>query len=127
VRRTVRLWGPVALWMAAIFHLSSLSRVDLAGRVPDWITHPVAYGAGGLLVCHALVEGRRPSVRDLAVAVLLTTGYGVTDEYHQSRVPGRDADPMDVVKDFVGAAAAALVYRRSTPGTVPGASEEAPR
>jgi len=47
-------------------------------------------------------------------ATLLATAYGVTDEYHQSFVPGRTADPMDVVKDLAGAAAACALYRWRT-------------
>ncbi|HUG51993.1 MAG TPA: VanZ family protein [Vicinamibacteria bacterium] len=117
VARAIRLWGPVVLWMGAVFFLSSLSRLGDLARIPDWITHPIEFGVGGFLVCHALSDGVRPSWRVLAASVLLTTTYGVADEYHQSFVPGRVADPADVARDFVGAAAAALVYRWAASGT----------
>jgi VanZ family protein len=99
--------------MAAVFFLSSTSNLGRAGRVPDWISHPVEYGAGAMLVCRALAAPRRrPLTLSAAVmATLLTTAYGITDEYHQSFVPGRTADPADVVKDFAGATAACLIYR----------------
>jgi len=113
VARAVRLWGPVLLWMVAVFLLSSLSRPDFIARIPDWVSHPSEFGVGAFLVCHALVDGARPSWRAMAVAVLLATAYGVADEYHQSLVPGRDADLGDVAKDFAGAAAAAALYRWS--------------
>jgi VanZ family protein len=124
-------WVPVVLWMAAVFSVSSLpsSRLGRLVRTPDWITHPLEYAVGGALVCRALVSGpgRAPSVRATVAAALLTTAYGVTDEYHQSFVPGRSADPADVAKDFAGAATAALLYRRWTIGAAGTLSEERPR
>jgi VanZ family protein len=42
---------------------------------------------------------------------LLATAYGVSDEYHQSFVPGRDASVRDVGSDFAGAALGALGCR----------------
>jgi VanZ like protein len=110
-------WLPVALWMVLVFFFSSLSRLGALGRVPDWISHPLEYGLGAVLVGRALAGGfARPLPVRLAVAtVLLVTAYGVSDEYHQSFVPGRDADPLDVVKDCAGASLAAAALRRWGP------------
>ena len=107
-------WVPVVLWMAVVFFFSSLSHLGLAGRVPDWISHPIEYAAGAALVCRALDgdRGRALTVSTALTATLLTTAYGVTDEYHQSFVPGRTSDPMDVAKDLAGSAAASFLYRR---------------
>ena len=110
--RALRRWGPVVVWMAAIFYVSSLPRLGAAGRIPDWITHGIAYAVGGFLFAHALSADTAPAVGALAAATVLATLYGVTDEVHQSFVPGRDADVMDVVKDFAGALAGAAVYGR---------------
>ena len=108
-------WAPVAAWMSAVFFVSSLSRLGHAGGVPDWISHPVEYGIGAVLIGRALAgPGRAPRRMSAAAAVVAATLYGVTDEYHQSFVPGRTADPADVAKDFVGATAAVLLYRRWT-------------
>jgi VanZ family protein len=111
-------WIPVVLWMAIVFSFSSLpsSRLGRLSRAPDWITHPLEYAAGAVLVARALGSGAgRPlGARGAVLATLLATAYGVTDEYHQSFVPGRIADPADVAKDLAGAAAASLVYRRWT-------------
>lgn len=121
-------WAPVAAWMAVVFFFSSLSRLGLAARVPDWISHPVEYGVGAALLCRALTApGRAPRASSAAAAVLLATLYGVTDEYHQSFVPGRTADPADLAKDFLGATAAALLYRRWTTAAGDRWSEELPR
>lgn len=122
-------WGPVVLWMAIVFLVSSLSRPAMASRVPDWISHPLEYAVGSALFCRALTEGRgRPlSLRAAAAATLLATLYGVTDEYHQSFVPGRTSDPADVGKDFAGAAAASFLYRRWTMEKTDSISGEHPR
>jgi VanZ family protein len=121
-------WALVAAWMAVVFFVSSLSRLGLAARVPDWISHPVEYGVGAVLICRALTApGRAPRTTPAAAAVLLATLYGVTDEYHQSFVPGRTADPADVGKDFLGAAAAALLYRRWATAAADRISEGHPR
>jgi VanZ family protein len=103
----------VVAWMAVVFAVSSISNLGPAARVPDWISHPMEYGVGAVLLCRALEDGRRrPLTLSTALtATLLATAYGVTDEYHQSFVPGRTADPMDVVKDLAGAAAGCVLYR----------------
>jgi VanZ family protein len=107
-------WAPVVLWMAVVFFFSSLSHLGVAGRVPDWISHPIEYGVGAATLCRALDGDRRRAltVSTALTATLLTTAYGVTDEYHQSFVPGRTSDPMDVAKDLAGSAAASFLYRR---------------
>jgi VanZ family protein len=115
--------------MAAVFFFSSLSHLGLAARVPDWISHPVEYAIGAALVCRALAGGRRPLTLSAALtATLLTTVYGITDEYHQSFVPGRTSDPADVGKDLAGSAAAAsFLYRRWTMAGVAADSQASPR
>lgn len=127
----VRRWAPVVLWMAVVFFVSSLSRLGPWTRFPDWISHPLEYAVGAVLVCRALGGDRehppaRPlTVRAALVATLLSTAYGVTDEYHQSFVPGRTADPADVGRDLVGAAAASFIYRRWSTGTARTLAQEA--
>ncbi len=44
-------------------------------------------------------------------AVVFAALYGLSDEVHQSFVPGRSADVWDLVADTVGAAGGALLYR----------------
>jgi VanZ family protein len=44
--------------------------------------------------------------RALYVAATISLLYAITDEIHQSFVPGRDADPLDVLVDAVGIATA---------------------
>lgn len=108
-----RLWGPVILWAAAIFAASSRSDTGPVGRIPDWLTHGLAYAVLSLLVARALAGGfGAPLGWGAAVLAFgLATAYGASDELHQSFVPGRDASAADVLKDLAGAAAGAGAYR----------------
>lgn len=117
--RLLRLWVPPLAWMALIFALSSRPLPAEAERVPDWISHPLAYAALCLLFGRALAGGREVSGREALLAVALSTGYGATDEWHQSHVPGRHAEAPDVAKDLAGAAGAALVLRGRACGWLP--------
>ena len=100
--------------MGVIFGASCRSDVGALGRVPDWITHGAAYLFLCVLVCRGLAGGfggRLVAARAL-MAVGLCTAYGASDEYHQSFVPQRDASAGDVAKDFGGATAGVLLFRR---------------
>jgi VanZ family protein len=113
---SLRLWLPVVLWAGVLFFASALSGPELGevGRIPDWITHGSAYAVFGLLVGRALAGGfGRPLGSSLVLAtVLACTLYGISDEFHQSFVPGRDASAGDVAKDLGGALLGALGKRR---------------
>lgn len=116
--RFLSLWGPVMLHMGLIFAASSRSDLDpLPGNVLDKIIHFGVYAVLGALTARALAGGRleTPQWRHAALAVLLSTLYGASDEWHQGFVPGRTPDAMDMAADALGAgagAAAVLAVRR---------------
>ena len=112
--RPLRLWGPVAAWMALIFAVSSRPLPAYVAVLPDWGTHAAAFAVLSILACRALAGGLGLPVtgRDALLAVVLSTVYGVSDEFHQSFVPGRDATAWDVLKDAVGALLGMWLYRR---------------
>lgn len=71
-----------------------------------------AYGLLGVFILGIM----RPSLtgysyNQVALATLMATVYGITDEWHQSYVPGRNSDPLDVVANFIGALLATLAVR----------------
>jgi VanZ family protein len=106
------LWGPAFLQMAAIFVASSIPDLGaLPGGVSDKTGHSVGYALLGALVLRGLSGGRFSGVtwRTVAAAIALSAAYGVSDEFHQSFVPGRTPDVMDVVADAVGATGAAIL------------------
>jgi len=91
--------------MALLYSVSAQSDV---GRIPgdfDKLLHSVAYVGLGLLSMRAFHGGLRPlAFLPTILGLLLTAAYGGLDEWHQSRVPGRDASELDWLADLVGAA-----------------------
>lgn len=110
----IKAWGPAVVWMAATFALSHRSAVSIPFDAPDYVAHAGAYAVLGALYVWALAGGRTLAIAPRLVlpAVLLAALYGLTDEFHQSFVPGRDASMTDVLADVVGGAfgAAAACY-----------------
>jgi VanZ family protein len=86
---------------------SGLGVVDLIGRK---LIHFAEYALLTFLWWRALVTVTTPSHAAL-IAFLITSGYAVTDEYHQTFVEGRHGSPIDWAIDSAGAAAAALKLR----------------
>jgi VanZ family protein len=75
-------------------------------------SHIAGYGALALLVMRSLLDQER-SPRDAAyLAILVAVSFALTDELHQSFVPGRHASVLDIGFDYAGAAGACLLARR---------------
>jgi VanZ family protein len=93
--------------MAAIFYVSSLSAPRLPPGIGDKPSHSVAYMGLAITIARALAGGlpARVGVGTAVATVLITIGYGMTDEFHQSFVPGRSAELYDLYADAIGAIA----------------------
>ena len=107
-RRRVALWAPVALYMALIFAISSITHPpDLSTSIGDKGAHGLLYSGLGALMVRALAGGWQPFGSGIALgAIAYSTLYGATDEIHQLFVPNRTADLRDLAADAVGAAVA---------------------
>ncbi len=99
----------VVAWMGLIFFLSAQSRLpdlspSLSDALQDIFGHFFAYGALALLVFWTLEAFgiSRPALWTLVFILL----YALSDEYHQSFVPGRHPDVFDIATDLVGAGVA---------------------
>src|SRR2546423_11710921 len=100
-------WIPVILWAAIIFLLSSMSAPPMppmAFPLRDKIGHAVLYAGLAWLVARALWLHSRSLPKTLALAILLVSAYGASDEFHQQFVPYRTCDVMDWLADTIGAA-----------------------
>jgi VanZ family protein len=111
-------WGPAAIWAAVLFLLSSVSDAPGTDWLPigDKIAHVALYGPLGAALAWSRWSGRSRSSHVLFLALGLL--YGVTDEWHQSFVPGRTSSPADLAADALGvllgyAALLVLMSRRS--------------
>ncbi len=110
-------WVHVALYAALIFFLSSLERpfppLDRFKKYHiDWLLHIVEYGVLGALLARALrlSFGRAMAWRLGAAAFFIGCLYGVSDEWHQSFVPHRDASVFDWTADSIGTLLGASVW-----------------
>ena len=110
VERIPAMRVPVIAYMALIFGLSSVSRTPAFVSGVDKYLHAALYSGLGALVVRALAGGlRRPMTLTIVVgAIAITAGYGVSDEFHQSFVPLRSVEALDVVADTVGGSIAAF-------------------
>jgi len=106
-------WAAVFLWCGAIFAASSLPGdagvFRLGGFLIAKTAHFVEYAILFMLVRRALFVSN-PDLRRRAAlpAVLFCALYALSDEWHQTFVPGRHGQLMDVVIDAIGALCAAF-------------------
>lgn len=93
-------------WMALIFRLSSLTGSQVPSRFSS-LGHFVLYAVLAAAYFLSLPPDWDPW-RAAAVAVVLASLYGVSDEFHQSFTPGRVPDVVDWLVDTMGALAATV-------------------
>jgi VanZ family protein len=104
----VSRYAPPLAVMALIFGLSATP--DLSSGLGAWdvllrkLAHVTIYALLWIALVRA-TDWRRP-VAATVVALL----YAVSDEIHQSFVPGRHGAPLDVAIDAAGCALAALAW-----------------
>jgi VanZ family protein len=107
--RGLSLWGPPAIYALAIFGFSSLSAPPVPPpQLTDKHVHLLVFAGLALVLVRALANGRWSGVT-LATGVqaaILAIAYGATDVWHQSFVPGRDSNLLDLVAVAVGVLAA---------------------
>jgi VanZ family protein len=102
-----RLWLPVLAWAALIFVFSSVP--DLGTGLGGWdlalrkLAHAAEYAVLGALLARATGRG--------GLAFALGTLYAVSDEIHQTFVPGRMGSPFDVAIDAIGVACGVALWQ----------------
>jgi len=109
---------PAVLWMAVIFTLSSRSGDDLGtwlpyvNRVIPGLAgfdpmHYAAYFVLALTIAYGQGERLASSWKGFLLNVAICVLYGISDEWHQSFVPGRSPEMADIWRDAAGSAAGA--------------------
>jgi VanZ family protein len=103
-RPWLNLWLPTMLWMGLIFFLSA--QPDLPHPSAGWAdllfsssAHVFVFGMLAALWARALGQRRHAWFFAFGATAL----YALSDEFHQSFVPGRTPDPIDVLCDGLGA------------------------
>ena len=117
-RKDIRLGSAVFYWlltlsyMGIIFYLSSQHNLHLP-KLPrnfDKVVHMCAYIPLAYLFYLSLKKsGMNKYI--FVLAVIFASIYGITDEFHQVIVPGRDASIGDLLADALGAFLGSLTAR----------------
>jgi VanZ family protein len=116
--------GPVIAYAMLIYFLSSLS--TFPEEIPsffgfDKITHFLEYYFFGCLLYRWFSSMKRYRKRrsTLLMTIVIGTIYALSDEWHQSFVPGRDASFWDALFDAAGIGTGAATYDLVRQGLFP--------
>lgn len=98
---------------AIIFWLSNQPSLPMpiVFGMQDKIHHFIAYFVLGILTWRNFRHFVTPSALAAATVVFCSL-YGISDEWHQSFIIGRDAEMLDWVADTIGAAVAMQLLPR---------------
>lgn len=113
----IKYWLPVLVWAFFIFLGSSVPAVKVSSNnAADFLAHKVAhlleYAILYLLIYRVLSQGQRGfDKKEIALAILLVSLYGGSDEFHQRFTPGRESRLRDVFIDFLGGILGAGIWR----------------
>jgi len=105
--KSILLWAAPAIWAGMIFYLSHLSGDETPSLSwfphMDKLLHFALYAILAILLYLALRRERNVPTRKAALyALAVSLIYGVSDEIHQSFVPGRCAAVADLAADSLG-------------------------
>ena len=128
-------WFFVIIWMAIIFYLSH-QPATTSSQLSSGITHNItimvqkmipfsintdlfhsfvrkaahfaAYFILGVLLMRALVHNN--VFLKMGVSLLISVLYAISDEFHQTFIPGRSGEIRDVIIDTAGAVTGILLY-----------------
>jgi VanZ family protein len=113
-RKFLIYWLPVVLYCAVIFIQSAFPAMDQFQDVPygDKYLHVLGYAILGGLFFRAF---RSQYFQDrlfltFLISIAASTGYGISDEFHQYFVPYRSAEIMDALADMVGSCIGVMAY-----------------
>ncbi|MBU3933098.1 MAG: VanZ family protein [Candidatus Omnitrophica bacterium] len=105
--RFLKFWLPVYLYAGLIFIYSAQSSVAFVPEIlyGDKLLHFVEYAILGYLIARAAKNSSSLQLRAhfRIFAVSLASLYGLSDEFHQYFVPGREVEILDALADAAGA------------------------
>jgi len=115
MRKFLKFWLPAVLYAILIFIVSSFEWPFTAGLEAtglDKLAHFLEYAIFGFLMARAVRGSDEKLSRGLVVSIAFAIGalYGITDELHQSVIPGRCAAISDFFMDALGSLAGAAAF-----------------
>ena len=100
------------VWMTIIFIGSSIPGDDIPSEMPpDYLMHFTEYTILGGLIYWWCIEKILVSRASMSIlfSSILSSGYGLFDEFHQYFVPGRSPDMADWMADTMGGLCGAAI------------------
>lgn len=106
MQQLTRMWLPVVLWAGLIFLVSHQPKQ----AIPAFDAFDLLVKKGGHVLAYAILTIllRRAGLSP-RLAASAALAYAVSDEYHQTFIPGRTGRALDVVIDAVGIMLGVLV------------------
>ena len=94
-------------YMFLIFYLSHIPQDNLPEEFSsvqniDLLFHFVEYSVLGFLLFQSISVDGLLIINPLHATILIGTLFAISDEYHQSFVPGRQMSLMDIIFDSLG-------------------------
>ena len=105
-------WGVTILLALTIFYVSSMTFESSAGSqsfgLKATLYHIIIFFIFSFFLSISLTKGKNKKFILLAIGISIL--YGLSDEFHQSFVPGRVSSLSDVFLDSVGILFAIVIY-----------------
>lgn len=119
--KILNFWFPVFIYSGIIFCVSAVPNLKGPGAELnlDKLYHFIEYIPFGFLAARALNNSLGlTKTSNWFWAIALVSLYAVTDEFHQSFVPGRSCDWHDWLADTIGGMTGAGVYITQVVGKI---------
>lgn len=114
LNKRIKYWLPAVLYASLIFYISSIPSSKIPPFVIDMsIIHIPEYFILSYLIFRALSKEKITGWHAFALAILISTLYGITDEAHQVFVPGRYFSIFDMIFNFIGSSLILFKFRSS--------------
>ncbi len=109
IKQKIFLYFPVIVWCGLIFALSNRSTISTAESYAiDFaikkLAHFIEYFILGVFVYRA--------TKNIWISILFCITYAISDEFHQSFIPGREPRGRDVIIDSLGSITAVIAWNK---------------
>lgn len=113
-KRFLWAWLPPLAWMGMLFYLSAQSDIPCPpGPFLQQVYERGGHALGYAMLAWLYLRALRRTIHNGVVLRLVSAGlaviYALSDEYHQTFVPGRSGDLTDLLVDGVGICGAMLL------------------
>lgn len=113
--KLLKYWLPPILWALIIFTFSNFPTVETTDfYLGDFLikksAHLIEYGILTILIYRGLIGSEIDNKKAIIYSIVIASLYGVTDEFHQSFIPGRGPSIRDVAIDTIGATIGVNLY-----------------